>query len=164
MPLRDSASSTPFTSEEVGWFWSYISSSLDRLVETTSDQTIDALNWDPPASDANSIHVLVVHTLANAEDNLLGTLCGHHVERDRDREFGAVARTAEDLASSWPARRTALERALAEITTGQLAHEYSHPRRGQVTGRDLLMIVARHAAEHLGQAELTRDLAIVARA
>jgi hypothetical protein len=29
-----------------------------------------------------------------------------------------------------------------------------------VTGREVLMILARHAAEHVGQAELTRDLAI----
>jgi hypothetical protein len=27
-----------------------------------------------------------------------------------------------------------------------------------VTGRAILIVVARHAAEHLGQAELTRDL------
>ncbi len=35
---------------------------------------------------------------------------------------------------------------------------HHHPRRGWSTGREILLIVARHAAEHLGQAELTRDL------
>ena len=34
-----------------------------------------------------------------------------------------------------------------------------HPRRGVLTGREVLLIVARHATEHLGRAELTRDLA-----
>jgi hypothetical protein len=33
-----------------------------------------------------------------------------------------------------------------------------HPRRGPLSGREILIVVARHAAEHLGQAELTRDL------
>jgi hypothetical protein len=28
-----------------------------------------------------------------------------------------------------------------------------------LTGREILLVVARHAAEHLGQADLTRDLA-----
>lgn len=163
MPSPDSMSSPVFASDEVRWFWRYTSSSLDRLVETMTGLTVDELNWRPPAAGANSVHVLIVHTIANAEENLLGTLGGHHVERDREGEFGAVARANGDLASSWPARRTTLERALAEIQTGQLSHMYSHPRRGEVTGRDLLMIVARHAAEHLGQAELTRDLAVAAR-
>lgn len=162
MPLRGSASSTPFTSEEVGWFWSYISSSLDRLVETTTGLPIDALDWRPPAAGANSVHVLIVHTIANAEENLLGTLCGHRIERDREEEFSGMAWANGDPASSWPVRRAALERALAEIRSGQLSHSFAHPRRGEVTGQDLLMIVARHAAEHLGQAELTRDLAVAA--
>jgi hypothetical protein len=29
---------------------------------------------------------------------------------------------------------------------------------GVLTGREVLLVVARHAAEHLGQVELTRDL------
>jgi hypothetical protein len=34
--------------------------------------------------------------------------------------------------------------------------------RGEVTGREVLMLMARHAAEHVGHAELTRDLAVAA--
>ncbi|MBN1310607.1 MAG: hypothetical protein JXB30_04240 [Anaerolineae bacterium] len=40
---------------------------------------------------------------------------------------------------------------------------HEHPRRGQMAGRAELIIVARHAAEHMGQAELTRDLLFSAR-
>jgi hypothetical protein len=39
-----------------------------------------------------------------------------------------------------------------------LGATYRHPRRGAISGREILIVVARHAAEHLGQAELTRDL------
>ncbi|MCB0140064.1 MAG: DUF664 domain-containing protein, partial [Caldilineaceae bacterium] len=35
---------------------------------------------------------------------------------------------------------------------------FTHPRRGQMSGRAILMVVMRHAAEHMGHAELTRDL------
>ena len=34
----------------------------------------------------------------------------------------------------------------------------AHPRRGTITGRDVLIVVARHAAEHWGEAQLTRSL------
>ena len=33
-----------------------------------------------------------------------------------------------------------------------------HPRRGIITGRDVLIVVARHTAEHWGEAQLTRSL------
>lgn len=135
MLLPNSLSSSDFASDEVRWFWRYISNSLDRLVEAMTGLTVDELNWRPPAAGTNSVHVLVVHTIANAEENLLGTLCGQHVERDREGEFGAVARIGGGLASSWPARRAALERALAEIQPGQLSHSYAHPRRGEARSR-----------------------------
>ncbi|CAN5843324.1 hypothetical protein BH10CHL1_BH10CHL1_01810 [soil metagenome] len=46
----------------------------------------------------------------------------------------------------------------------ELTRVRSHPRRGQITGREILLVVACHAAEHRGQAELTRDLLFAARA
>ncbi len=33
------------------------------------------------------------------------------------------------------------------------------PHRGNLTGREILLMVAHHLAEHLGQAALTRDMA-----
>ena len=36
--------------------------------------------------------------------------------------------------------------------------ERDHPRYGTISGRELLVLVATHAAEHYGQAQLTRDL------
>ncbi len=150
----------PFASDNVRWFWRYISSSLDRLVDTMDGLSVEELNWRPPAPYTNSVHVLIIHTLANAQENILGTLCGQDVERHREQEFGEVAGNGENVTSSWLTIRASLERAVAGVRTAQLSESCDHPRRGQITGRDVLMIVARHAAEHLGQAELTRDLAI----
>ena len=36
-----------------------------------------------------------------------------------------------------------------------------HHWRGEISGREVLIVVARHTAEHLGHAELTRDMARV---
>ena len=33
-----------------------------------------------------------------------------------------------------------------------------HPRCDTITGRDVLIVVARHTAEHWGEAQLTRSL------
>ena len=52
---------------------------------------------------------------------------------------------------------------LARLPSGALDQEYEHPRRGRITGRDLLITIARHMAEHVGHAELTRDLLFTAR-
>jgi hypothetical protein len=155
---------TTFQSHEVGAFWRYIASSLDRLVDLA--RTIDpgGLHWFPPAEATNSVAVLVVHTLGNAEENILETLCGHHVGRDRSDEFVERPYNGAELHEVWQTLRPHLEAALTELTVADLDSDKSHPRRGAISGRDVLIVVARHAAEHLGQAELTRDLWLTAQA
>jgi len=149
---------TEFASPEAASFWRYISSSLDRLVALAHAIDPDALHWSPPAHDANSIAVLVVHTLGNAEENILETLCGESVDRDRSGEFANRSIAAEDLHWRWHDLRPRLELALAGLQSDDLGELRSHPRRGSIPVREVLMVVARHAAEHLGHAELTRDL------
>jgi len=59
----------------------------------------------------------------------------------------------------WPGLRAELEEGLSALPTSDLARAVEHPRRDPLSGREILIVVARHVAEHLGQAELTRDLA-----
>jgi hypothetical protein len=151
-----------FASTEVATFWRYLSSSLDRLVRVLDGRSVAELNWRPPASNSNSMQALATHTLANAQVNILGTLCGQEISRDRDTEFTVVTDDLGRTGISWPAVRRTLEGALAGVTDDSLDAKYSHHWRGHITGREILIIVARHAAEHLGQAELTRDLAVTA--
>jgi len=61
------------------------------------------LNWRPPAPQANSLYVLATHTLANAQQNILGVLCGQAVERDREAEFAVAGSTASALIEQWHA-------------------------------------------------------------
>jgi hypothetical protein len=106
----------------------------------------------------NSLYAIVMHVLGNAEENLLGTLCGQPVTRNRPTEFATSGKSAADARSQWAALRSRIERALSELPPDALDRERSHPRRGALTGRDVLSVVARHAAEHWGEAQLTRNL------
>lgn len=151
-----------FASEEVAIFWRYIRSSLDRLMGVLDGQPPEVLSWRPPAPSTNSIFVLAHHTLANVRVNLLGTMCDQEFARDRDSEFTAMAVEHAAAGVPWPELRVEIEEALSRLAKDALDAEYVHHWRGNITGRELLIIVARHATEHLGQAELTRDLAVAA--
>lgn len=151
-----------FASDEPATYWRYISSSLDRLVDVAASMDAARLSWTPPAPDTNSVAVLVVHTLGNAEENILETLCGQSVQRDRESEFLNCSTTINELQERWSHLRPRLEAALAQPTQVDIESAHAHPRRGTVSGREILIVVGRHAAEHLGQAELTRDLWLAA--
>lgn len=151
-------------SGEIGTYQRYIFSSLDRLVGCLSGLDASGLNWHPPAEDANTLYALAVHTLANAEENILGTLCRQQVARDREAEFAARGVSPRAVEERWREQREQLARALEDLPHARLQEAIKHPRRGTITGREVLLVVARHCAEHLGQAELTRDLLLAARA
>jgi|GEM_PF-4082909 len=63
--------------------WPYIERSLDRLVAVALELPEQERLARPPIEGANSIATLVGHTLANAEENLLGTLGGSRRLRPR---------------------------------------------------------------------------------
>ena len=151
------------TQSESLLFWRYISSSIDRLVALIDGLDAADLDWRPPAPETNSLYALAMHTMGNAEENLLGTLGGRPIARDRDGEFADYATARVAAGARWGELRPRLAALLAELPDGALDADYPHPRRGSISGRDILSVVARHAAEHLGQAELTRDLRRAAR-
>jgi len=143
---------------ELAVFWRYIASSLDRLADLVAALDEAELGWRPPARGANSLSVLAVHTFGNAEENLAGVLGGVDVSRDREAEFQTSSCDGAELARHWTSLRPRIESVLAGLDGDALERVHPHPRRGMITGREVLIVVARHAAEHLGQAELTRDL------
>lgn len=136
----------------------FIFSTLDHLVGSLEGLTEDELNWRPPAPDTNSLYAIVTHVLGNAEENVLQTVCGQPVSRSRAAELAARGNCAEPVRERWRELRTRMEAALDRLPTGDLDRELEHPRRGALTGRDVLLVVARHAAEHWGEAQLTLSL------
>lgn len=134
--------------------------SLARLRACVEGLTAEQLNWRPPASDANSIAVLAAHTMGNIRQNVIGVACGLPDDRDRDAEFvsrtddpAILIRRADELYGE-------IETALADLPADQLDEHVEHPHRGPTTHRQALLVAARHSVEHIGQMELTRDMAL----
>ncbi len=144
-------------SPEIQSFWRFIESSIDRLVACLDGLDDDEPNWRP-LSSANSLYVLATHILGTAEENILGAVCGQPVDRQREVEFAARGGSAEPIRLRWRELRERMSQGLGQLSPASLDDEREHPRRGRQTGREVLIVVARHAAEHLGHTELTLDL------
>jgi uncharacterized damage-inducible protein DinB len=150
------------TQSETLLFWRYITSSIDQLLATLDGLTADEINWSP-IGDANSLYVLATHTMGTTAENLREVLCGQPVNRQRDAEFAARGETPDALIAQWQTLRAQIQSELEQIDDAALSAPRQHPRRGQISGRDVLIVVARHCAEHMGQAFLTRDLILARR-
>ena len=140
---------------------------FDKLCAALEGLSEQQLNWHPPAPDANSIFVIATHTLGNARAWILGICCGQPIERDRPAEFRASGADAGPLVASARALLGEIEAALGAIDPVSLGEPREARQQlrgagtgGPVTGREALLHVIEHAATHLGQIELTRDLAL----
>lgn len=142
-------------------FWRSITSSVDRLLACLEGLAETALNWRP-LPNASSLYVLATHIIGNIEETVLGLVCGQSVTRDREAEFQALGSDTVLLQSRWDTVQRQIRQHLAHLSPADLDRERLHPRRGLLTGWAILMVVARHAAEHLAHAELTRDLWLAA--
>ena len=133
---------------------------FERLLETIADLDDDAVNWKPSASGTNSLLVLVTHTLASAEEHVVGKAAGKTVVRNRDAEF-VVTGGAGHLAARAAEVRRRVDEALVALE-GRLDEERDPPldkwRGTRATVRDRLVHSVSHTAEHVGHAQLTRDL------
>lgn len=141
-------------------FHRYITSSLTHLLDCLEGLTPQQINWQPSAPNTNSLFATAVHALANTEENVLGVVCGRPIDRDHDQEFAATGNSVEPLRERLRVLSENMRTALAELPADALDADRGHPRRGSLTAREVLLVAARHAAEHFGQAQLTRDLVL----
>ena len=156
--MDQNRSQQAFASPVVASFWRAIDQTMGRLIGALDGLSEDQLNWRPDAPNTNTLYVLATHTLGNVAESVLEILGGQPVNRNRDAEFEASGASANALKERWHTLRGQSESVLQPLTEADLEHVYTHPRRNQITGYDLLILVSYHAAEHAGQAELTRDL------
>jgi uncharacterized damage-inducible protein DinB len=143
---------------ELRWVLDQIAISLDGL-------TPAQLNWRPAAT-ANSAYAIATHVVASTRVYALGFGCGQPVERDRAAEFAATGDDAGKLLGAIRRLVAEIEAALAGLAPGALDRRVlpsqelwgtGTPR--EVSGREALVESLRHAALHLGELRLTRDLA-----
>jgi nucleoside 2-deoxyribosyltransferase len=148
---------TPSRQSKALTLWRFITSSVQRLLACLEGLDEAALNWRP-LPNANSMYILATHIIGNIEETVLGLICGQSVVRDRDAEFAATGHDAASLQMRWQQLEAQITPQLAHLTPADLDQVRLHPRRGPLTCWEILIVVARHAAEHLAHAELTRDL------
>lgn len=139
-------------------FASSIISSVERIIACMDGLNAEQMNWKPTAQDTNSLYILAVHTMANVEQATLGVLGGETIHRERDAEFVATGDSADWIEQRWSALKPKVEQTLANVAPEALDKEHEHPRRGPMSGYQVLLATATHAAEHVGHAEVTRDL------
>lgn len=143
---------------------------LDKLCQALDGLSAEQLNWRPPVPDANSIYVIVTHTLGNVRGWVLGICCGHPIDRDRAAEFTATGSDANDLIERTRGLLHEIEEAFAKLPAQSLS-ERREPRQSlwgagttdPVSGRGAILHAIEHAANHLGHIDVTRDLALAAK-
>ena len=144
-----------------------LQSLVKRVCACLEGLTEAQLNWRPPIDGANSAYVVATHTLGNARAWVLGIACGHPIERDRPAEFRASGRDATDLTAQARQLSDDIAAALAALPSSDLDRRLVPPRSlwgegepWEISVREALLYVVEHAALHLGQLQITRDLAL----
>ncbi|HEY0830710.1 MAG TPA: DinB family protein [Candidatus Dormibacteraeota bacterium] len=127
----------------------------DGLREQVRGLDHGTLNWRP-LPKANSIAVLVTHTLGS-ERELMRAVRGISTERDRESEFRAEAEAADLLAMLDQADQD-LDEHLGAVTVADLTEMRQRGERPPRAGLDWLISNYGHAREHLAQIELTKQL------
>jgi hypothetical protein len=143
---------------EVESFQHFIFNTIDSIVGALDGLSAEELNGRPAAPATNSLYAIATHVLGNAEENLLGTLCRQPHGRNYATEFAASAPVPDAVREHWADLRERIAKHLGSLTREELDGAREHPRRGIITGRDVLIVVARHTTEHWGEAQLTRSL------
>ena len=150
--MQNGGVSTPVATT-IGKEFRNVHDSIRRQIEGLSTE---ALNW-VPAEGANSIAVLVIHTLGS-EHEMLRAVRAIETDRDRDSEFVPGVTTAQDLIALIELANAHL----AEQIEGMTAEDLHSPRmrgnRGPRPGIEWLVTNYGHTREHLAQIELTKQL------
>jgi hypothetical protein len=141
----------------------FLCRSVERNVGCLNGLTDEEARWRPPASGANSLLALAWHAQANAEEKVRDLLLSRQIDSDHTCEFADEDLTIAAVRNRWQQLEPALRQGLEALPPAALGEPFQHPRRGQLSGFEVLIVALRHATEHMGQAELTRDLALARR-
>jgi hypothetical protein len=144
---------------ELGWILEEICAALRGL-------TPSQLNWRPDTGTANSAYAIASHVVAATRVYALGFGCGQPVQRDRPAEFAGSGHDATHVIARVEAFAAEIRHALAALAAADLDRRLEPPRElwgtgeiHEISARDALVEGIRHAALHLGELRLTRDLA-----
>lgn len=115
----------------------------------------EALNWKP-GEETNSLAVLVSHSL-DAERFLLANSVDVELDRDREAKFRVEASGADELLTLINEVEREVDGYLDKMSADSLSAEVARPGRTR-TGAWWALHAVEHSCEHVGQAELTRQM------
>jgi hypothetical protein len=127
----------------------------DQMREQVRGMDRGTINWKPLPL-ANSIAVLIVHTLGS-EREMIRAVRKLTTERDRDAEFKAESDAADLIALLDQADRE-LDEHLGALTAADLTEMRPRGDRPPKPGLEWLLSNYGHTREHLAQIELTKQL------
>jgi DinB superfamily len=132
---------------------------LDAMRRAIVGAPPELLNWRPAGDETNPIAVIAVHALTSARWWLSVAVTGEAPERDRPSEFRTKVLSAEELLSL----TDPLAADCRELLKGEEAFDpgdsRTDPRNGTaVTAAWALIHAVEHLQEHVGHAELTRQV------
>ena len=129
---------------------------VDRVLGAAEKATAAQLVWKP-APNANTILVLAAHVVGAAERHIVVQVGAHAGSGPREQEFTGKMDLAA-IKTRWAMVRQAVAEVFDELPPGRLDDEVPGPV-GSHTVHWLIVHAIAHAAEHAGQAELTREIA-----
>ncbi len=129
---------------------------VDRVISSTDGLSAAQLAWTPAVKSANSLLVLAAHTVGAAERHILVNIAGGKPGGTRDEEFEGKADIAR-VRTRWDEVKRGIVDVLDDLPPGRLDDDLPGPVSTRSVQAMIVHAIA-HAAEHAGQAELTRDL------
>lgn len=130
----------------------------NELASTLDGLPPEALDWTP-GPDTNSLSVLVVHAVGSERYWLRDVIQRVPSGRDREAEFRAQGRTADELQAILKEATALAREVLMPLSRAEFEVARLSPRDGkQVTAQWALMNTLAHMATHAGHASLTRQL------
>jgi hypothetical protein len=140
---------------------------LEQVVVSLSGLRNAELHWRPAIGSANSAYAIANHVVASTRVYTLGFGCAEPVSRDRPAEFAGSIGDARNLVAAIRGLADDVEARLASLDPVRLDRRLTPspelwgtgtPR--EISGREAIVESIRHAALHLGELRLTRDLAL----
>jgi uncharacterized damage-inducible protein DinB len=152
---------------EIGTYSRELQSLLARVCGCLDGLDGAQLNWRPPVAGANSAYVIASHAVGNVRAWVLGIACGQPVERDRPAEFRASGRDSSALVADAQRLSSEIDVALSALAPSALDRRLVPPQSlwgegdpYEISVREAIMHVVEHASLHLGQLQITRDMAL----
>lgn len=144
----------------------YIRKQIASIHDSLKGLSDAQITWKPDLPEANSVYQVATHVFGNARAWVRGIVCGHDIVRDRPAEFAARG-TCDELEMAARKISADIDKALQKYDASDLDKRFKPAQVlwgagdvQEITRRLALADVLEHAAMHLGQVQLTRDLAL----